>query len=150
MFFQVEEFFVLVVEKVEQVCISEDVVVSKVGCDFYNKFFCGYICKQWGLDFSEFDVSVIVCVFMCINCDNCYFVDIYQVMLLYGYIWMFQNMFSSLNIKVMLNIDYCEIVDFIFFQYMIYIGLVDVFFDFCYGKLFYCSLEFRYEMYDIE
>ena len=47
-----------VAEKVETVKTSEDVVVSKVGRELYEKFFKGYTRKQWGLDPSELDSSV--------------------------------------------------------------------------------------------
>ena len=36
---------------------SEDVVVSRVGRDLYEKLFRGYTRKQWGLDPSELDAS---------------------------------------------------------------------------------------------
>lgn len=147
--FQVEEFFASVAEKVEQVRTSEDVVVSKVGRDLYNKFFRGYTRKQWGLDPSELDASVTARVPTRTNRDNRYFADTYQAMPLHGYTRMFQNMLSSPNIKVMLNTDYREIADFIPFQHMIYTGPVDAFFDFCYGKLPYRSLEFRHETHDL-
>ena len=148
--FQVEEFFASVAEKVEQVRTSEDVVVSKVGRDLYNKFFRGYTRKQWGLDPSELDASVTARVPTRTNRDDRYFADTYQAMPLHGYTRMFQNMLSSPNIKVMLNTDYREIADFIPFQHMIYTGPVDAFFDFCYGKLPYRSLEFRHETHDTE
>ncbi|MHA0036072.1 UDP-galactopyranose mutase [Deinococcus sp. PESE-13] len=148
--FQVEEFFASVAEKVEQVRTSEDVVVSKVGRDLYNKFFRGYTRKQWGLDPSELDASVTARVPTRTNRDDRYFADTYQAMPLHGYTRMFQNMLSSPNIKVMLNTDYREIADFIPFRHMIYTGPVDAFFDFCYGKLPYRSLEFRHETHDTE
>ena len=148
--FQVEEFFASVAEKVEQVRTSEDVVVGKVGRDLYNKFFRGYTRKQWGLDPSELDASVTARVPTRTNRDDRYFADTYQAMPLHGYTRMFQNMLAHPNIKVMLNTDYREIADFIPFRHMIYTGPVDAFFDFCYGKLPYRSLEFRHETHDTE
>ncbi|ADV67116.1 UDP-galactopyranose mutase [Deinococcus maricopensis] len=143
--FQVEEFFESVAEKVEQVRTSEDVVVSKVGRDLYNKFFRGYTRKQWGLDPSELDASVTARVPTRTNRDDRYFADTYQAMPLHGYTRMFEQMLSHPNIKVMLNTDYREIVDIIPFDHMIYTGPVDAFFDFKYGKLPYRSLEFVHE-----
>lgn len=77
---------------------------------------------------------------MCINCDDCYFIDIYQVMLWMGYVCFFKVMFVYFNIFVMLNIDYCDVVYVLLWKYMVYIGLIDVFFEYCFGYLFYCSL----------
>ncbi|WP_034354127.1 UDP-galactopyranose mutase [Deinococcus phoenicis] len=148
--FQVEDFFASVAEKVEQVRTSEDVVVSKVGRDLYNKFFRGYTRKQWALDPSELDASVTARVPTRTNRDDRYFADTYQAMPLHGYTRMFENMLSSPNISVMLNTDYRDIVDFIPYRHMIYTGPVDAFFDYCYGKLPYRSLEFVHETHPRE
>src|ERR1051325_8595252 len=56
--FQVEEFFKSVAEPKEQIRTSEDVIVSKVGRELYEKFFRNYTRKQWDLDPSELDASV--------------------------------------------------------------------------------------------
>lgn len=148
--FQVEDFFASVAEKVEQVRTSEDVVVSKVGRDLYNKFFRGYTRKQWGLDPSELDASVTARVPTRTNRDDRYFADTYQAMPLHGYTRMFENMLAHPNIKVMLNTDYREIAPLLEYRHMIYTGPVDAFFDHCYGKLPYRSLEFRHETHDQE
>ncbi|WP_216326975.1 UDP-galactopyranose mutase [Deinococcus aestuarii] len=148
--FQVEEFFASVAEQVEQVRTSEDVVVSKVGRDLYNKFFRGYTRKQWDLDPSELDASVTARVPTRTNRDDRYFADTYQMMPLHGYTRMFENMLAHPNIKVMLNTDYREIADFIPYGHMIYTGPVDAFFDYCYGKLPYRSLEFVHETHAVE
>jgi UDP-galactopyranose mutase len=143
--FQVEEFFASVAETVEQVKTSEDVVVSKVGRDLYNKFFRGYTRKQWGLDPSELDASVTARVPTRTNRDDRYFADTYQVMPLHGYTRMFESMLAHPNIKVMTNTDYREIQNLVPWKHMIYTGPVDAFFDFRHGKLPYRSLEFRHE-----
>ncbi|WP_161882378.1 UDP-galactopyranose mutase [Deinococcus alpinitundrae] len=143
--FQVEEFFASVAEPIEQVRTSEDVVVSKVGRDLYNKFFRGYTRKQWGLDPSELDASVTARVPTRTNRDDRYFADTYQVMPLHGYTRMFERMLAHPNIKVMTNTDYREIVDFIPFSHLIYTGPVDAYFNYRFGKLPYRSLEFVHE-----
>jgi UDP-galactopyranose mutase len=84
------------------------------------------------------------------NKDNRYFTDVYQAMPLYGYTKMFQKMLSHPNIKIMLNTDYKEIVDIIPYKSMIYTGPVDNFFNYCYGRLPYRSIEFRFETLDQE
>jgi UDP-galactopyranose mutase len=55
---QVEEFFASKAETITRVKTSEDVVVSKVGRELYEKFFRGYTRKMWELDPSELDASV--------------------------------------------------------------------------------------------
>jgi UDP-galactopyranose mutase len=148
--FQLEEFFASVAEPVEQVKTSEDVVVSKVGRELYEKFFRNYTRKQWGLDPSELDASVTARVPTRTNRDARYFTDSYQAMPLHGYTRMFERMLDHPNIKVMLNCDYREIESEVAYGEMIYTGPVDAFFDYRYGKLPYRSLEFKHETHDRE
>lgn len=147
---QVEEFFASKAEKITQVKTSEDVVVSKVGRELYEKFFRGYTRKQWDLDPSELDASVTARVPTRTNKDDRYFTDTYQAMPLHGYSVMFQKMLSHPNIKVMLNTDYKEVIDIIPHKQLIYTGPIDSYFDYCYGKLPYRSLEFKFETIDKE
>jgi UDP-galactopyranose mutase len=146
--FQVEEFFRSVAEPCSQVRTSEDVIVSKVGRELYEKFFRNYTRKQWGLDPSELDATVTSRVPVRINRDDRYFTDTYQAMPLHGYTRMFEKMLTHPNIKIMLNTDYREIEQVIPFGEMIYTGPIDEFFDFRFGKLPYRSLEFRFETFD--
>ncbi len=147
---QVEDFFASKAEKISRVQTSEDVVVSKVGRELYEKFFRGYTRKQWDLDPSELDASVTARVPTRTNKDDRYFTDTYQAMPLHGYSAMFQKMLSHPNIKIMLNTDYKEIIDFIPHKKLIYTGPIDSYFDYCYGKLPYRSLEFKFETIDAE
>ena len=146
--FEVEEFFKKVAEPVASVRTSEDVVVSKVGRELYEKFFRNYTRKQWGLDPSELDASVTSRVPTRTNRDDRYFTDTYQSMPLHGYTRMFERMLDHPNIKILLNCDYRDVEKDIPFREMIYTGPVDNYFDYCYGKLPYRSLEFKHETHD--
>ena len=143
-----EEFFASVAEPVDRVRTSEDVVVSKVGRELYEKFFRNYTRKQWDLDPSELDASVTARVPTRLNRDDRYFTDTYQAMPLQGYTRMFERMLDHPNIKVLLQTDYREIDGIFPYDGMIYTGPVDEFFDLRYGKLPYRSLEFRFETHD--
>ena len=146
--FQVEEFFASVAEKRDVIKTSEDVVVSKVGRELYEKFFRGYTRKQWALDPSELDAQVTARVPTRTNRDNRYFTDSYQSMPLYGFTRMFENMLDHKNIKLMLNTDYRDVKEFIPFQEMIYTGPIDEYFDCQFGKLPYRCIEFKHETHD--
>lgn len=147
---QVEAFFKSKAQKIDRIITSEDVVVSKVGRELYEKFFRGYTIKQWDLDPAELDASVTARVPTRINKDDRYFTDTYQAMPLHGYTKMFEKMLSHPNIKIMTNTDYKEIVDSVSHKNMIYTGPVDTYFNYCYGKLPYRSLEFKFETVDSE
>jgi UDP-galactopyranose mutase len=143
--FELEAFFKTVAEPVEEIRTSEDVIVSRVGRELYEKFFRTYTRKQWGLDPSELDASVTARVPVRTNRDDRYFTDTYQVMPLHGYTRMFERMLSHPNIKVMLNADYREIEGMIPHAEVIFTGPIDEYFDYCFGRLPYRSLEFVFE-----
>jgi UDP-galactopyranose mutase len=147
---EVENFFASQAEKVENVRTSEDVVVSKVGRDLYEKMFRGYTRKQWGLDPSELDAQVTARIPVRTNRDDRYFGDTYQAMPLHGYTRMFENMLDHPNIKIMLNTDYREVERMIPHDQIVYTGPVDEYFNYRYGKLPYRSLEFKHQTFDQE
>ena len=95
---ELEGYFASVAEPRESVRTSEDVVVSRVGRDLYEKLFRGYTRKQWGLDPSELDASVIARIPVRTNRDDRYFSDTFQAMPLNGYTRMFENMLDHPNI----------------------------------------------------
>ncbi|WP_047197376.1 UDP-galactopyranose mutase [Caldimonas brevitalea] len=140
---ELSAYFESVAEQKEQIKTSEDVVVCKVGRDLYNKFFRGYTRKQWGLDPSELDASVTARVPTRTNRDDRYFTDTFQAMPLHGYTRMFEKMLRHPNIKVMLNTDYREVMQWVPWRHMVYTGPIDAFFDHRHGKLPYRSLRFE-------
>ena len=145
-----EKFFESVREKVENIRTSEDVVVSTVGRDLYEKFFRGYTRKQWGLDPSELSSQVTARIPTRTNRDDRYFGDTYQSMPLHGFTRMFENMLDHDKIEIQLSTDYRDIKDSVPYREMIYTGPIDEFFDYRYGKLPYRSLEFRHETHEME
>src|SRR4051794_13655926 len=70
-----ERYLESVAEKPSAIRTSEDVVVSRVGRDLYEKMFRGYTRKQWGLDPSELDASVTSRIPVRTNRDDRYFTD---------------------------------------------------------------------------
>lgn len=146
---EVEAYLQLKAEEIAIIKTSEDVVLSKVGKDLYQKFFRGYTKKQWDLDPSELDASVTARIPVRFNRDNRYFTDTYQAMPALGYTKLFEQLLHHPNIKVMTNTDYKEIEDSIAYKKMIYTGPVDYYFDYCYGKLPYRSIEFQFRTFDM-
>ena len=146
----VEGYFASLAEHCELIRTSEDVIVSKVGRELYNKFFRNYTRKQWGLDASQLDAAVTTRVPVRTNRDDRYFTDVYQAMPRHGYTRVFERMLSHPNIKVMLNTDYREIEHDNAAAQVIYTGRIDEYFDFALGRLPYRSLDFRFETHDQE
>jgi UDP-galactopyranose mutase len=147
---QAEDFLSSLAEKREAIRTSEDVVVSKVGTELYQKFFRNYTRKQWGLDPSELDAQVAGRVPVRTNRDRRYFTDSYQAMPRRGYTRMFENMLDHPRIKILLQTDYREVIGAVPYRELIYSGPIDEFFDYRFGKLPYRSLAFRHETHETE
>ncbi|GAB3959110.1 UDP-galactopyranose mutase [Spirosoma harenae] len=145
---QLADYFKTVGESVDEIHTSEDVVVSQVGRDLYEKFFRGYTRKQWGVDPSELDKMVTSRIPTRTNQDDRYFSDEFQYMPLHGYTRMFENMVNHPNIHKRLGTDFHQLKDELSFDQLIYTGPIDEYFAYCYGKLPYRSLRFDHQTVD--
>ncbi len=143
-----ERFFAQVAEPRDTIRNSEDVIISKVGRELYQKFFQNYTRKQWGVDPSELDATVIARVPVRTNRDDRYFGDTYQAMPLDGFTALFERMLDRPNITVEVGVDYRALVGRVAYDEMVYTGAVDAYFDRCFGSLPYRSLQFRFETLD--
>jgi UDP-galactopyranose mutase len=147
---ELERWFAEQAEPVDEIKTSEDVVVSKVGRDLFQKFFEGYTKKQWGVYPRELDKSVTSRVPTRTNRDDRYFGDEFQFMPAEGYTRMFEGMLNHPNIKIMLQADYAEIKTQVPHRRTIFTGPIDEYFGFRLGKLPYRSLKFRHVTLDKE
>ena len=129
---------------------SEDIVVSRVGRELYEKFFRNYTRKQWGLDPSELDSSVAGRIPVRFDRDDRYFADTFQAMPLHGYTHMFGNMLDHPNITVRTGVDYKDIASTYPGAKIVFTGPIDEYFGFRFGPLPYRSLEFRHETHNVE
>ncbi len=137
-------------EDLPEIVTSEDVVVSTVGRELYEKFFRGYTRKQWGLDPSELSRTVTARIPTRTDRDDRYFNDSFQKMPAEGYTRMFERMLSHPNIEVRLGTDYRDICDTVDAPRTIFTGPIDEFFDFRLGRLPYRSLRFEHVTRDVE
>jgi UDP-galactopyranose mutase len=145
---QLQDWFAERAEKVSEIKTSEDVVISTVGRELYEKFFRGYTRKQWGLDPSELDKSVTSRVPTRTNRDDRYFGDEFQFMPKHGYTRMFEKMVRHPNIHVMTQTDYEDVRHVVPHRRVIYTGPIEEYFDFRFGKLPYRSLRFEHVTLD--
>lgn len=134
----------------EMIRTSEDIVVSKVGRELYEKFFRNYTRKQWGLDPSELDASVAGRIPLRFDRDDRYFSDTFQAMPLKGYTAMFERMLDHKNITIRTGTSYEEASSTYPDAKIIFTGAIDEYYDFQFGALPYRSLEFRHETHDKE
>ncbi len=141
---ELENWFSARAEPVEQVLTSEDVIVSRVGRELYEKFFQGYTRKQWGLDPSQLDRAVTARVPVRTNRDDRYFTDSFQAMPRDGYTAMFGRILQHERITVRTGADYADMKEQVRCKRLIWTGPIDEFFGWRYGRLPYRSLQFRH------
>ncbi len=135
-------------ETVASIRTSEDIVVSRIGRELYQKFFQGYTRKQWGLDPSELDASVAGRIPVRFDHDDRYFTDTFQAMPRDGFTCMFERMLDHRNITVRTGVNYADIAKTYSGVRKIFTGPVDEYFDYRFGPLPYRSLEFKHETHD--
>ena len=147
---EVADFLAARAERIENPRTSEEVVLSRVGRDLYEKFFRNYTRKQWGLDPSQLDAQVAARIPVRTNRDDRYFTDQFQSMPKQGFTRMFENMLDHENIELALGTDYRELRKHVGFSQLIYSGPIDEFFDYRFGRLPYRSLHFEHRTLDQE
>lgn len=136
---------------IESPANSEEVIVSQVGWELYEKFFKNYTLKQWKKEARDLDVSVCGRIPIRTNRDDRYVSEDFQAMPKEGYHKMFQRMLAaSPGVKLILNTDYRDVIGKIPHDHLIYTGPIDEYFDFCFGSLPYRSLRFEKESFNPE
>jgi UDP-galactopyranose mutase len=147
---EMEQWLAERAEPVEEIKSSEDVVISVVGRELYEKFFRGYTRKQWGIDPSELDKSVTARIPTRTSRDDRYFVDRFQFMPADGYTRMFERMLAHPNIDVALSTSFEKVRERVEYRRLIYTGPIDEYFNQCFGPLPYRSLSFVHQTLDKE
>ncbi len=132
------------VELKERIETSEDLVLSRVGREVYEKIFLNYTRKQWGMDPSELDATVAGRIPLRFNRDDRYFTDDFQAMPRNGYTAMFRRMLDHENICVELETEYSNVRSRAV-RHTVYTGPIDAYFEYEFGRLPYRSLQFEME-----
>ena len=145
-----EKFLAGRVEARTEIRTSEDIVVSRVGRDLYEKFFRNYTKKQWGLDPAELDSCVAGRIPVRFDRDDRYFSDSFQAMPSEGFTRLFERMLAHPKINVVLSTDYREAMGSYPSAKVVYTGPIDEFFDCRFGPLPYRSLRFAHKTHDTE
>jgi UDP-galactopyranose mutase len=128
---------------------SEEVIVSQVGWELYEKFFKGYTLKQWRRHPRELDASVCGRIPIRTNRDDRYLREEFQALPAAGYTRLFENMVRACGdkLQILLKTDYRKVLPHVAFRHMVYTGPIDEFFDFRFGRLPYRSLRFEPESF---
>ena len=152
----------------------EEQALSLVGPDIYEKLIKGYTEKQWGRDCKELPAFIIRRLPLRFVYDNNYFNDRYQGIPVDGYTKLVEKLLEGSD--VLLNTDfylyrdehpeYFSNRDSVAEESteklkergaekdriptVVFTGLIDEYYDFCYGPLEYRTLRFEEELLDEE
>ena len=128
---------------------SEEVIISQVGWELYEKFFKGYTLKQWKRNPKDLDASVCGRIPIRTNRDDRYLREDFQAIPKAGYTAMFQRMVAACGdrLEILLNTEFRDILPKVNFKHLVYTGPIDEYYDFCHGHLPYRSLRFEPESF---
>jgi UDP-galactopyranose mutase len=124
---------------------SEEVALSRVGSELYQKIFKDYTYKQWAKYPVELDASVLERIPVRTSHDPYYFSDEFQALPKEGYTAFIANMIRDPRITVRLNTEYSHEMR-AAFDYVFFSGPIDQF----YAAAGYPHLEYRSIRFDIE
>lgn len=128
----------------------EEQAISLVGPDVYTKLVKGYTEKQWGKRATELPAFIIKRLPVRFTYDNNYFNDDYQGIPIGGYTKMAEKMLEGTEVRLNENFlakpeEYKASAD-----KVVYTGMIDEYYGYCYGELEYRSLRFETEILNEE
>lgn len=128
----------------------EEQALSLVGRDVYEKLIKGYTEKQWGKPCNELPAFIIKRLPLRFTYDNNYFTDRYQGIPIGGYTQIVEKLLRGA--EIVLGVEYRDYIASTenTFGTTVYTGMIDEFYDFCYGHLEYRTVKFETEILDCE
>lgn len=138
----------------------KDKEIQKLGDYVFNKVFYNYTLKQWEMEPTKLNPTIMERVPVNVSYQDMYFPnDLYQIMPKYGFTHIFENMLNHPNINVKLNSNILNSLTFekdgiyyegkVFEGEVIFTGCIDELFNYKYGKLPYRTLDFEFETHNI-
>lgn len=127
----------------------EEQAIFLVGTDIYEKLIKGYTEKQWGRKAIELPAFIIKRLPVRFTYDNNYFNDKYQGIPEGGYNAIAEKLLSES--EVVLSTDFNRDRDYLYrvADRIIYSGMIDEYYEYCYGKLQYRSLRFEHTILNV-
>jgi UDP-galactopyranose mutase len=124
---------------------SEEYVLSRVGRELYEAFYLNYTKKQWGVHPRDLSPEVCGRIPVRLDRDRRYVGHKHQVMPADGFTTLFDRMTRHRNIRVLLDCPFRDVSELITpRRATLYSGPIDTYFEHCFGKLPYRSLNFDF------
>ncbi|MDD3321896.1 MAG: UDP-galactopyranose mutase [Paludibacter sp.] len=128
----------------------EEQALQLVGEDIYEKLIKGYTEKQWGCSAKEIPSFIIKRIPLRFTYDNNYFNDPFQGIPIGGYNILVNRLLE--RAEILLNTDFLDNKN--YFENkataVVYSGMLDAYFDYCFGNLEYRSLRFETTVLDTD
>jgi len=147
--YEVDSFLADEINKESTLDLSsfEGYTISKVGRPLYEAFIKNYSKKQWNKDPKDMPASIIKRLPFRTDYNENYYNSQYQGIPADGYTAIFNRLLNNPLIDVRLNTDFFDIKNELPEDALIiYSGPIDQYFDYCYGKLDWRTLEFETEI----
>ncbi len=128
----------------------EEQAISLVGKDIYEKLVKGYTEKQWGRRATELPIFIIKRLPVRFVYDNNYFNDKYQGIPIGGYTQIIEKMLDGIEVR--LSTDFFADREGLtgLADKIVFTGMIDAYFQYCYGELEYRTVRFETEVLDCE
>ena len=128
----------------------EEQAISLIGKDIYEKLIKGYTEKQWGRKATELPSFIIKRLPVRFSYNNNYFNDLYQGIPNEGYTSIVKKLLFG--VEVLLNEDFFKKREYYenIAEKIIFTGMIDEFYNYCFGELEYRSLKFEEEVLNID
>lgn len=129
----------------------EEQAISLIGKDIYEKLIKGYTEKQWGRKATELPSFIIKRLPVRFSYNNNYFNDLYQgIPNGGGYTSIVKKLLFG--VEVLLNEDFLKKREYYenIAEKIIFTGMIDEFYNYCFGELEYRSLKFEEEVLNID
>ena len=128
----------------------EEQAISLVGTDIYEKLIKGYTEKQWGRSCRSLPAFIIRRLPVRYTFDNNYFNDRFQGIPIGGYNKLTDSLLEGIEVR--LGVDYNLERDIYedLAETVVYSGMIDAYYNYCFGRLEYRGLRFETERLEEE
>lgn len=128
----------------------EEQAQTLIGKDIYEKLIKGYTEKQWGRKCTELPAFIIKRLPVRLVFDNNYFNDKYQGIPVGGYTQIIEKMLEGACVRLNTDFFTCREELMNEAENLVFTGMIDEYYDYCYGELEYRSLGFETEVLETE
>jgi UDP-galactopyranose mutase len=127
----------------------EQQALKLIGPELYQAFIRGYTSKQWGVDPTQLPASYARRLPVRVNYNDRYYNDTVEAIPELGYTPIFERMLTHENIQLFMETNWKQVAHLVQpGQLVVYTGAIDEYYDYCYGRLQWRTLDFDWQTHD--